>query len=303
MESYYPFQSQKAKDAYTAYYRQQEKETWPVPYEDMEVKTSFGTTFIRVSGPSAAPPLILLAGITATSLMWAPNVAAWAKDYRIYAIDTINDYGLSVNTKTIWTKGDFVRWMHELFTELVPMGKFNLVGMSYGGWLAAIYALSHQERLHKVIMIAPGATVLPISWKFFACLLAIFFLPGIIVQPFLLNWATKSVDEEDIKANDLSNFITCFLRGYSKFKHRFVVPLTVLKAKDWAKLNIPLLFIIGTEEKLYDAQEAITHLGKVAPKVHTILVPECGHDLTFVQSEIINTQVLAFLQKKEIVTK
>lgn len=300
MESYHPFQSQAAKAAYTKYYRQQEEENWPVPYEDIMVDTIYGSTFVRVSGPKDGPPLVLLSGITATSLMWVPNVETWSQHYRVYAVDTINDYGLSVNTRGLYRKKDLLLWLNNLFAKLAPGEKINLVGMSYGGWLAGIYALTHQENLAKVVMIAPGATVLPISWKFFACLFAIFFLPGIIVQPFLLHLATSSVDAEDIQANDLSNFITCFLRGYSKFKHRFVVPLSVLTPEDWKKITIPTLFIAGSDEKLYDAEEAITHLGQVAPQVHTLLVPNCGHDLTFVQSEIINSSVLTFLNNKTI---
>lgn len=295
MVPYYPFQSEKAKEAYTKYYRTQEEETWPVPFEDITVETSFGSTFVRVSGPKEAPPLILLAGITATSLMWYPNVALWAKTYRVYAIDTINDYGLSVNTKTIWRKKQFVQWMHEVFTELVGGNKFNLVGMSYGGWLAALYALAHQERLIKYVMIAPGATVVPISWRFFASLAAIFLLPGIIVQPVLLSWATQSVDQENIQSNDLSNFITAFLRGYSKFKHRWVVPLSVLTPEEWKSIKVPAMFMVGSEEKLYDAKEAIDHLAKVAPDIRSVLVPDCGHDLTFVRNEIINSEVKNFL--------
>lgn len=36
--------------------------SWPVPVEERDVTTSFGTTHDRVSGPESAPPLALLHG-------------------------------------------------------------------------------------------------------------------------------------------------------------------------------------------------------------------------------------------------
>ena len=38
--------------------------------------------------------------------------------------------------------------------------RVSLAGLSYGGALAAQYALHHPERLLPVVLLAPGATVL-----------------------------------------------------------------------------------------------------------------------------------------------
>jgi hypothetical protein len=44
---------------------------WPVPYEQLEIPTRFGMTHVVASGSKHAPPLVLLHGYMATSVMWA----------------------------------------------------------------------------------------------------------------------------------------------------------------------------------------------------------------------------------------
>ena len=60
METYHPFKSQEAKEIYLAFYDEY-AEQWPVASENMMVDTSFGQTFVRVSGPFDGQPLVLSA--------------------------------------------------------------------------------------------------------------------------------------------------------------------------------------------------------------------------------------------------
>jgi len=70
--------------------------SWPVPYEETDVPTPFGMTHVVVSGPKDAPPLVLLHGYWATSTMWAPNIADFSKDYRVYAVDVMGQPSKSI---------------------------------------------------------------------------------------------------------------------------------------------------------------------------------------------------------------
>ena len=49
---------------------------WPVPCEERDVRTGFGTTHVIVSGPETGPPLVLLHGAGATAAMWRPVIEA-----------------------------------------------------------------------------------------------------------------------------------------------------------------------------------------------------------------------------------
>ena len=72
MPEYYPFKSVKAQEQYLNYYDKRARE-WPVASESRIVETSYGKTFIRISGSITASSLVLLPSISATSLIWQPS--------------------------------------------------------------------------------------------------------------------------------------------------------------------------------------------------------------------------------------
>ena len=77
--------------------------------------------------------------------------------------------------------------------------------------------------------------------------------------------------------------------------HKFVLPF-LLKTKDWQKLKIPSLFIVGENDIFLSAHRAVRFLNLVAPKIKTVIIPDAGHDLLIVQSEIICEKILCFLK-------
>jgi len=66
-------------------------DTWPVPAEHVRVPTREGETFVVVSGPTDAPPLLLLHGSGTNTAMWQGDVAAWARHFRVHALDLIGE--------------------------------------------------------------------------------------------------------------------------------------------------------------------------------------------------------------------
>jgi hypothetical protein len=98
--AYYPYRSAEARDTYLSFCDVSAGQ-WPVVSESRVVSTSYGRTFVRVSGPGGGQPLVLLPGMASSSLFWAPNIEAWSVQYRTYAVDTIGEVGRSVCTKSM----------------------------------------------------------------------------------------------------------------------------------------------------------------------------------------------------------
>ncbi len=117
MTSYHPFRSATAKAQYLKLYDMRAKK-WPVESETRFVDTSYGQTFIRMSGPAGAQPLVLLHGGGGNSLQWIPNIEALSKSYKVYAVDNIYDLGRSIYTRIIKSPDEFVNWLEELFSAL-----------------------------------------------------------------------------------------------------------------------------------------------------------------------------------------
>jgi len=71
-------------------------------------------------------------------------------------MDCNGDAGRSICTKPMADSSDLAGWLDELFTALDLAGKINLMGLSYGGYLAALYGLHFPSRLRKTVLLAPG---------------------------------------------------------------------------------------------------------------------------------------------------
>ena len=128
---------------------------WPVPYEELDIPTRFGVTHVIITGPQDAPPLVLLHGYMATSVMWAPNIGAWSQDRRVYAIDVMGQPGRSVPDEPIKGISDYVAWLTATLDGL-HLGRVSLLGMSFGGWLALKYAVATPGRIQQLVLLSPG---------------------------------------------------------------------------------------------------------------------------------------------------
>lgn len=164
--AYSPYRSEAARDSCFAYLDSRAAREWPVASQERTVPTSYGPTFVRISGPTSGPPLVLLPGAATPSLMWAPNIQALSAEYHTFAVDQIGDFGRSICTQPLRRYNDLLAWLNEVFDGLELRGGVNLAGISFGGALAAEYALHFPGRLNKVVLLAPGATVLGLRAEF-----------------------------------------------------------------------------------------------------------------------------------------
>jgi pimeloyl-ACP methyl ester carboxylesterase len=298
MTPHHPFRSAEAKERYLRHYGSREKK-WPVVSESRMVDTSYGKTFVRISGPVDAPPLVLLPGANATSLLWAPNIEAFSRRFRAYAVDNIYDFGRSVYTKHVETPDDFVNWLNELFRALDLEDDINLMGLSYGGWITSQYALRHPERLEKVVLLAPAATVLPFQPEFLMrgilCL-----LPHRYFVRSMMYWMLEDAAKKDETVRLFVEEATenMFL-GLRCFKPMRLVNPTVFTDGQWQSIQIPTLFLVGENEKLYSAHEAVARLNNVAPQINAELIPNAGHGMTLVQAELVNSKIVDFMEKTQ----
>jgi pimeloyl-ACP methyl ester carboxylesterase len=296
VDGVHPFKSAAKRDRYLANYDARAAR-WPVPSKAVVVDTSWGETLVRISGPEDGPALVLLPGANATSLLWAPNVAAWAEHYRVYAVDNIFDFGRSINSRNLTTPEDFVEWLDELLVRMGLEEDVNLLGLSYGGWIAGQYGMTHPERLAKLVLVAPAATVAWFSGDFIKkgimCLIPVpHFTKGMV--RWALHDAAEGTPEQRRVVEEAEENAWLGLRS---FKFRQMVNPTVLSDEELASFRIPVLFLVGENEVIYSitGREAVERINRVAPEIETELFPDCGHDLTLVQADRFNRRVLDFL--------
>ncbi|MCC6521393.1 MAG: alpha/beta hydrolase [Polyangiaceae bacterium] len=294
---HFPFLSEDKKQRYVAHLAERAK-AWPVPCEERTVETSRGRTFMRISGPADAPPLVLLPGGATSSLMWRPVIAGLASRYRVYALDSILDVGLSANSGPVKTVDDLVEWLDELFRALGFGPDLRLMGMSHGGWLAANFALRRPERVGKVVLVAPAAFVLDMKLSIVFQMISILFPPRRFwirrtyraSLPGLARTAAGPAIIDDM-TEDLALAFECF--GVRRLTQ--MVPPLKASDEELRGLRVPTLYVVGEDETIYDPKAALARLEQVAPQVQRALVPGAGHDLPWSKPAELGALALEFL--------
>jgi pimeloyl-ACP methyl ester carboxylesterase len=107
---------------------------WPGPRESRDVETRVGTVHVHRSGAADGEPIVLLHGHGANSASWYPQIEALGKRHPVYAVDTIDDPGRSVQHTVVKDSADNAAWLTDVLAGLGLEG-VRLVGLSYGGWL------------------------------------------------------------------------------------------------------------------------------------------------------------------------
>ncbi len=295
VNEYHPFKSEIAKKEYLDYYDTKSKE-WPINSEERMVSTSYGETFIRISGPKNAPPIVLLPGGGESSLMWKNNIEALSESYRTYALDDIYDWGRSIYTKNMSCTECITKWLDELFTALELTDSINLVGYSYGGWKAAQYLMEYPERINKIVIISPAYTVYHGNKEFEK---RVFwgFIPLRYFMKREFYWVCEDMvqtEEGRAIADDLLDGIQLAIRS---FKTKIPASMTVLSDDELKSIKVPFLYLVGENEKMHSVKDAVKRIKNIAPGIKTDVVQNSGHCLLFTHPEIVNEKILDFLNK------
>ena len=290
MTDYHPFRSTEAKEKCLTIFNAWEKSKWPIESEKRYVETSYGKTFVRISGPENGPPLVLLHGFGGNSLLWSGSIETLSKSLRTYAVDIIDDYGLSICTTPIKNGFDYAKWLDEFFTGLGLGNNINLLGISYGGWITSQYALHFQSRLNKIVLLAPACTVLPLRIQFYLRQI-LMILPFRFFKESFFTWVDPTVKN----SKGFQEGIDLLETSMKCFKPRYKIARpTVLNDEELKSIKCRSLFLIGEYDNIYSPQKAINRLDRIAPNIEKEIIPDVGH-MNIVYSHETNKKVTGFL--------
>jgi pimeloyl-ACP methyl ester carboxylesterase len=257
-----------------------------VPYDSIDVKTSYGSTHINVSGPGDGYPLVLLHAAGLSSTAWFANIAGLSALHRVYAVDVIGDAGKSIAECLLKKRSDYAEWLKEVFDGL-NIERCHLLGHSYGGWLTLNMALAYPDRLRKIILLAPAASFRPLGLITKLILYLAEFKIHPPVRSFLKAGAAKGTVIEESFIH-LIEKVTRYCSPVTMFP-------TVYTDEELKQINLPALLLIGAAEKIYNPQKAIKRAQSWMPGLTAEIIPNAGHLLVMDQPEIINTRILKFL--------
>ena len=263
---------------------------WPIPVEPLDVQTKYGITHINACGSKIAPPLFLLHALGFTSTMWFPNVACLSDRFRVYAVDTINDIGLSQPNKALRNRQECADWLCALFTEL-KIEQACMAGVSFGGWLTVNLAIHSPDRVKRMVAISPAAAFVPIRLQAYLSMLTAALFPNgsrSMVNSIFLNGF--QVNEQ--LANQFTVGTNC---GWQSLG-RPVFP-SVFSDTELRQIKTPTLLLFGEKETNFDPNTALKRATHLLPCVEAHIIPQARHIINIEQPEMINSLTMEFLSR------
>lgn len=114
---------------------------WPRGTVIHDLDSRFGTTRVTEYGPPEAPPVLLLPGAGATSMVWFATAAALGEAHRVLAVDILGDVGRSVaDGDPVRNVDDLLGWLGSV-ADALGATRCALVGHSYGAMIALAAAV------------------------------------------------------------------------------------------------------------------------------------------------------------------
>ena len=261
---------------------------WPTPFERSEVPGRFGLTHVLAAGPADAPPLILLHGLGVSSTSWYANIGALAGVRRCYALDYPGDVNCSVCTQPLRTRDEAVEWITGVL-DLLKVERADLVGLSYGGFLAMNYVSRAPARVRRAVALCPAAVLTTVRAEFALRLAAMILVPTDRTRNSFAQWLMEG---RYSRPQLLEQQFAAGLQGA-----RPLIRLRPVKFSDHELRNIRprVLVLTGDREVLCDPREVVRRTRALIPHGEAESFANAGHVLPLELPELVNERMLQFL--------
>jgi 3-oxoadipate enol-lactonase len=162
----------------------------------MPMMTIRGEDFhVEVDGEAGAPALLLSNSLGTTLSMWDPQVAEWARHFRVIRYDS-RGHGRSTAADKPYSMALLAEDALAILDQL-GIDKAHFCGLSKGGMVGQWLATHHGARLSRVVLANTGARMGPPDlWNARIANVRRNGMAG-LVQPTLERWFTQDFRERD----------------------------------------------------------------------------------------------------------
>ncbi|WP_405162445.1 alpha/beta fold hydrolase [Nocardia sp. NBC_01499] len=242
-------------------------EIWPVPAEHVRVPTGEGETFVVVSGPQDAPPLVLLHGSGANTTMWRGEITSWATHFRTYAVDIIGEAGASAPSRPPLDSDRLALWLDDVL-EGLGLDTISVVAASLGGWVALDYAVRRPGRITRLTLLCPGGIgAQKMGWLPIALFLRFFGRRGVRQTARIATGLDTKLTEQVLDDVVLT---------FTQYKPR-TERLPIFSDDALRHLTMPMLVIVGTRDVMLDSAATAERIHRCVPHATVHVLPEVGH--------------------------
>lgn len=254
------------------------------------------------------PPVLLLHGLGTSLVTWHCNVVPLVDaGYRVLALD-LPGHGDSDKPRTLsYDPVNAVRVVHR-FLELQGVDQTTLVGNSAGGLIGGLYAVTHPERVSRVVLVASGGLGRQVCW--FLRIASLPWVGELLYRPSLRNAIDLSkhifFQEPPVLGEVLPEMYR--VRNLPGARHaaiqsvRSSINLWGLRKQRQilhrlTQLSIPLLTVWGAEDNIIPVEHAL-EVERLIPNSIVCIIPQCGHWPHMERAEEFNDLLVRFISKR-----
>jgi pimeloyl-ACP methyl ester carboxylesterase len=259
---------------------------WSAVLVESEVSTSYGATHVERL-PGTGVPLVFLHGAGATSLMWFPLLDHLA-GRSVVLVDVVGEPGHSLQRRAIHSADDLVAWLDEVLTGLA-LDRVDLLGASYGGWIALNYARQRPTRVRTLTMVEPVFDkVRPWFWAHGLLVLSAFAMPRSLARKTLhrLHMSADVLDDKRVRRYGAL--------GLTKYR-RGLPGVTPLTDEQLRATEVRTLLLLGEHSEVHKADAVAARARTTMPNVDAQVVSDAGHALSLDKPDDVAARLLAFL--------
>ena len=167
--------------------------------------------------------------------------------------------------------------------------------MSFGGWLSINFALAEPERVRKLILISPAASLLPLVKQFIPRAILSSLPPKKFWFYTFMAWMGLKRGPGHEFSESLLDMMWLGGENIKMSAETMRVMPTVYSDKELGALKMPVLLLIGENEVIYNPTKALARAKGLITDLTGELLPNCSHDISFSQHDIVDERVLTFL--------
>jgi len=268
-------------------------------YESMSIPTRFGQTHVIAAGDNNGPSIILLQGLGGNSMLWEPQLAHLAKEYRVYAIDVIGQMGKSAKTWLPYSDNSYSEWLLDILDNL-KIEHTNIIGISFGARIVMRFSSFAPQRVTRLALLSPiGISMqrlnvvfqlLPFGISFYSptdhqvkkLVHSLFGIPGQIMNK----------DCEEAMMIIFSNYRP--VSGIRKTIDGMALFFPIVES-ELCRITAPTLLLVGKYERLCNPQAVIARGKLVFPNLKDAeIVTGAGHVMNYDRPEYINLRLTDF---------
>jgi long-chain acyl-CoA synthetase len=230
----------------------------------VRIRPELRLSVIDIAPEQPERTIVFLHGYGGKAVQWIYLLRAFSGENRVIAID-LRGHGHSDKPRSGFSMQDIMADVEGVLDVLGINQKVVLVGHSFGGAIAAEFAVAHPERIERLVLIATTGEF-QLNWLY-RLLLRMPFTTLQLIAPYTRSWLGAS--PPTLKA--------WYQENLSRWKGWDLFP----------KLHVPTLTIRGHQDRVFE-KPLFEEVTRLIPGVEDVDVGASGHMVMLERREAVN---------------